>query len=506
MKININKNITQKIMIGAIWIAAIMSTIYILMIGWYNVPSLDDYGYIAAVEKDGVWNLVRSAYMGWQCRFSTFFVNGLFMLLFGRAQNLIGMSVIMLCLGWLSIERLFFGISDKYQWKLPSYVRWAAAILITNVGVITFLAPSTFYWFCALNYTIAIWATIFLVYFVFYSSAASWIRWGGSSVCSVYISGSAENYAPLVILILGIVWLIVLCKHKTWRWWTIETTKYLFVSLLLLSAGFLFMLLGPGNKARLEMDGTSSFLQGGISFWAFLKGTIKNVVLYILLFFSRGLYYVALFPVFMWIGRQVENRDFTEISAKRILHILLIWILIVIIEVSACIFAAGYCEPRAFCFMTFVLLALIGYVGVRVGMALRQKSPINSAVIVSTVLFIVFMIFIFFVDRPLVKEYNQYVSTRNKQIAERVQFYTQNAIPKEEQETYICAPFEPHWRPSAYSIMYYFVLKTYGKNDITHQPQELLMISEITDNPSDWRNVGLKSYYHADFDIICRSN
>ena len=65
---------------------AIASTAYLLMLGWNNALSLDDYGYVFLVENNGVLGMMRMAYQGWQCRFSTFFVNGLVFLLFGRVS------------------------------------------------------------------------------------------------------------------------------------------------------------------------------------------------------------------------------------------------------------------------------------------------------------------------------------------------------------------------------------------------------------------------------------
>lgn len=499
-----NENVTQKFVVGALWIASIVSTLYLLMLGWYNVPCADDYEYIPLVENEGLLNFVYCVYNGWQCRFSTFFVNGIFMILFGRANNLVGMTMLILSVGWLSLERLISGISNKYQWNLSGLIRWAFAILTTNIGVMSFLVSSTFYWFCALNYTIAIWATIFLVYFVFFASSAKWIRMLGIVLCSVYISGSAENYPPLVILIFGIVWIVTLWQQKTWRWWTIESTNYLFISLAILCIGFLVMLLGPGNKVRLELAGDASLLTGGISFFTFVKRTIKVVITHLLLYLSRGLYYIALFPVFVWIGTLIEDSGKSkQISLKQIFYIILLWISIVIISVATCIFGAGYCELRAFCFMTFILLSLFAYVGIRIGIGIRRKSLLSWTTIGSMIALSLSILYLFNVDIGLVKEYHQYVTNRNQQIAEKVQYYESNAIPREEQTPYVCAPFKSHWRPTLYSMTYYWVMKGLGEKNIVYTPQELLMVSEITEDPSDWRNQGLNQYFHADFDIIC---
>ena len=95
-------------------IAIIISSFYLLMLGRYNIPALDDYGYIAMVEEDGLLELISTTYNGWQCRFSTFFVNGLFWLAFGRANNLIWVTIIMLLSGWWVTGQLLMGILRRY--------------------------------------------------------------------------------------------------------------------------------------------------------------------------------------------------------------------------------------------------------------------------------------------------------------------------------------------------------------------------------------------------------
>ena len=132
---------------------AIVSTSYLLMLGWNNALALDDYGYVYLVENNGVWGMMRMAYQGWQCRFSTFLVNGLFFLLFGRAKNLIGVTLLMLLGGWAVSCLLLSGINRKYGLGIPKQVLALVSVITVNVGVVSFLEPATFFWLCALNYT-----------------------------------------------------------------------------------------------------------------------------------------------------------------------------------------------------------------------------------------------------------------------------------------------------------------------------------------------------------------
>ena len=488
-----------------LWVAAVLSTMYILMTGWYNVPSLDDYGFIADVERIGLWNLIKTMYLTWQCRFSTFFVNGIIWLIFGRSANLIGVTILLLCTGWLSVALLFKGIACHYNWQISSSLRWLMTILTTNIGVLAFLEPSTFYWLCALNYTIAIWATIFLVYFIFFSTTRKWLTWIGAILSAVYISGSAENYAPLVIMVLGLVFLARLVQQQTWKWWIDDSNNLLFVSLLVLCAGFLAMLLGPGNKVRLGSEGGSLDLTEGIKLSSLLIRTVKASFILTLRFISRSLYYIALLPLFIWMGKQIKYvKKYTPFTWREFFIILTCLLAFIVISVAVCVFGVSwhwYAPPRAYCFMSFVFVAVTGYIGLRIAQTSDRNSAINASAVTSGLLLCVFFGYIIICDYPTLKEYNQYVRTRNSRIEERVLHPSENS--SNAQLPFVCKPYSHHWNATTYSTMRNGIYAILGKSRRFYEPQVLLMESELTSDPSDFRNNGLQLYYKADFDIIC---
>lgn len=228
------------------------------------------------------------------------------------------------------------------------------------------------------------------------------------------------------------------------------------------------------------MDGGDSFLMGDLSLYIFTKRIVKSYALFFMKFLSRGLYYLALFPVFVWIGSQVRGTEDEVISLKQVGYILLLWMIFLLINVAMFIYGVGYVESRALCFMSFVLVTITGYLGIRVGMSYKKESMILYAVLFNTSAMFISLLWFIKTDMPLVKEYNQYVTTRNWQIENKVQYYKSNGIPAAEQTAYVCAPFRD-------------------------EPKIPLIVSELTEDPNNWRNDGLKRYYHADFDIICKS-
>ena len=71
---SINRNVVNKWLIS---IAAICTTTYLLMLGWFNTLSLDDYGFVVDLSHYTPWEWTKFMYMTWQGRFSDFFVSGL---------------------------------------------------------------------------------------------------------------------------------------------------------------------------------------------------------------------------------------------------------------------------------------------------------------------------------------------------------------------------------------------------------------------------------------------
>lgn len=482
-------------------LASLVSTAYILMLGRYNVPTLDDYGYIYMVEEKGVWGMMVAAYKGWQCRFSTFLVNGTIMLLFGRAKNLIWVTLLMLIVGWCLTERLLYGAFRKYGITLPRMQLMGLVVLTTNVGVMAYLEPATFYWLSALNYTLSVWMTMLLVYMLFYSEARVWLRWIGVIGASLYISGTAENYTPLAILVLGIVWLIRMIRQRKEEPWKDKVNLMLFVSLLVLGVGFLVMLLGPGNSKRLGNGDEGEMAIHGLTIGGLLMTTAKASAILMLRLLSRFYYYLLLLPVFWEIGanygKHVEYRKpFLGIMGTSALLVLFI-----VITVGACVVGMGwYAPPRAFSYMSFVLMAVGVYMALRTGAKTLKKRHALWLSSVSCLVLSIIVLVMFVRDYPMAKSYHDYVVERNTEIEVRV---ARQDLAEGSQEPFVCQPFDKKWRPTSYSTLRNAINVCLGKPRRFYEPQMLLMESELGSSPDDWRNLDVKNYFHADFDIVC---
>ena len=483
-------------------LAFFMSTVYLLMLGWFNAPTLDDYGYIYMVEEQGIWGMMTTAYNGWQCRFSTFLVNGTIMLLFGRANNLIWVTILMLLGGWIMAERLLTGIFRKYGMAVPKLQLVCLAVLVVNVSIMAYLEPATFYWLSALNYTISVWMTMLLVYSLFYSEARLWLRWIGAIVASLYISGTAENFTPLVILVLGVVWLIRMVRQRKENPWKDEVNVMLFVCLLIMGTGFLVVLLGPGNSKRLENGLEGEMAIRHLTMSGLFMTTAKASAILMLRLISRSYYYLLLFPIFWGVGASCGKSIVDRRPLLRSIGVLVLLVLFIVIAVAECVAGMGwYAPPRAFSYMSFVLTAVCAVLALPLGMGTSRKKLACFLSFVACLLLSLTVVVMFVQDYPVAKSYHNYVDERNARIEEKI--VSEHSALRGSQDPFVCRPFDGNWKPTSYATLRNVINKCLGKQRRFYEPQMLLMESELGGSPDDWRNIDVKNYFHADFDIVC---
>ena len=479
-------------------IAALVSSVYLLMLGWYNTLSLDDYGFVAEIEQQGPWSYTKNMYMNWQGRFSAFFVSSYLIPIFGRMSNMLPYTVFQMVVGTCVTFLLL-------KWILKSGERsllWILAVLVNNVAVQAVLESSTYYWLCCEGYFLVPYATMLLVGLLFFSKIRSWIRWMGVALCSLYISGSAENYTPLVIMVLGLYFLWVFFVKKQYQFWKDERMLMLLVSLAIMGIGFLFMLFAPGNKVR--MNGGSGEPSGFMQHFAlvpFVIISIKATVILVLRLLSRSLWYLSVFPVFIWLGYYLtkQGRSLPEFRFKHFLFSFLALGIFIFVSVAACVFGMGwYAPPRANSYLSFVLMACVAYWGVGIGGMLGKKTDVvwvPPLAYCSSIILVVFMVLFFVREQPEVKNYHAQIVQRNDIV--------KNEVALGRTEPLALKPLEIHWRPNSYFMLrngiYRCMGKSFQKENEVWYPYIPSILSKHSD---DFKNVGLQRYYDAAFAIV----
>lgn len=480
-------------------LAAVCTMAYLLMLGWFNTLSLDDYGFGVDLSYLSPWEWMVRHYMTWQGRFSSFLVSGYIFEIWGRSTSLFSWTVIHLLLGY-AVAYLY--IRDVLKVK-DVVNRVAITVLVSNITIMSVFEISTFYWLCCAGYFLVIYATLLLFYVLFVSKWKEWVNIIIAMVCALYISGSAENYTPLVLMLLGVIWLVVLVRDTKRSSFREAFGKHwlLFIVCAILGIGFIAMVAAPGNKVRMRNGDEIVGFMHNFNATLFVKKTIIANVIFALRLISRGLYWLGLLPIFMYIGKMMRDNGVVIASdkmGKRILVVTIMLVGFIFIAVTACVYGLGYYPPlRSMSFISFVMVAYLCYVGCLMGFHMEEKKSrfVTALAICSFVAWSVFAGYEFIKEYPEVKRYHDFI-------------YARNALVQQEAENgrtellYIDAYQAPQWK-NTYSYLRTAINKCVGSKKLVEEPYFPYMISELDKNDTEhFKNKDLRDYYNANFKIL----
>ena len=310
-------------------------------------------------------------------------------------------------------------------------------------------------------------------------------------VMSLYLSGLAETFTPLVIMVLGIVWLYNIVKQKRYNIVKEPKDLYLTISLVILVVGFLVMVFAPGNSARVETMSERSFV-GNFALGAFCFKWCKATIILALRFVSKALYYIAIAIFAAWVGYVYKDNEKVKALALNIKQVALLTLALVAffaISVAPCVYAMGwYAPPRSFSYMSFVFAFYSVWIGFTVGAKVQHHAAavvaVNAVAICISVLAVMWIVR----EQPIVAEYNTWVKECRADI--------QMKIDNHDNIPYVARSYEFPAELNTYSRMCMIV----GKH--REEYQYPYMIFDLTTNPKHWKNSSLKRYMNADFDII----
>ena len=476
----------RKISIWMLCFVALCSAIYLLMLGWYNVLTLDDYSSVASVDERGALGYVQNMYMTWQGRWSAFLIDAIYYKIWGHASNLVTFTMLQLAIGYVTVYYLFRKIIQEKN----TIVLASISVLFVNLSILALQEISTFYWLCCPHYIVCVWAFIWLCILLFLIKDYQWWHIIPIVLLSLYLSGIAETFTPLVIMVLGIKWLFHIFKEKRYNIFRQLNDRYLTISLLILVAGFLIMVFAPGNAARVDSMSNNSFI-GHFVLSKFLLKWCKATVILFLRFISKSLYYVAIGIIATWIGyRHRNNLNLAAIvlDAKKVMCLSISLVLFFVISVAPCIYAMGwYAPPRSFSYMSFVFAFYAAWVGVSIGYQIKKGILIESTVILTSALICVCTLGWSIQEQPGLSAYHSWVTDCQNDIRKKVQ--------NRDDSPYV---IRNHTFPSKLNT-YSRMCRMMGKNRVEYQYP--YMIFEVDKDPSHWKNQSLNQYYHANFEI-----
>lgn len=472
------------------------TTAYLLMLGWYNTLSLDDYGFAVDLRVYNPFSWTKQIYLTWQGRFTGFFLSGIRFELFDTSSLWIW-TIIHLLLGYM-VTWLY--MKDVVRIK-DTCLNVGISVLLTNIAICSVFEISTFYWLCCAGYFFVIYATLLLVYVLFFAHWRNWVRYVVAVLCAIYISGSAENYAPLVLLVLGLIWLYTIIKDARTSSFKVAFQKHqlLFIVCAIIGIGFLLMLLAPGNKVRMNQGGQPVGFMHQFALVPFIKKVVVANFVFGLRLLSRGLYVIGVLPIALWLGKWMKDHNAVisdEYIWKRIIVATIFLILFIFIAVTACVYGIGYYPPlRSMGYVLFVVMAWALYCGILVGYHYTEtlNKCINYCFIICLGLWTGYGCYYLIKEQPAAKHYYEYIQARDTRIQ-------QLAANGSTTPVVVKPLILPYWSNS-YSYVRTFLNRCLGSKRVVKENYFPYMTSELCDDPNNFKNNGLKSYYQANFDI-----
>ena len=492
----VQEKISLKVLIV---LAATATTAYLLMLGWYDTLSLDDYGFAVDMSHYTPWEWMKEMYMTWQGRFTGFFVSGFIFEIWGRSGSLFSWTVIHLLLG--------YGVTYLYARDVlhiqDMVYRIGVTILVTNIIIMSVFEISTFYWLCCAGYFLVIYATLLLFYVIYVAKWKEWLKVIVAVLCALYIGGSAENYTPLVLMVLGLLWLRDVIRETKISSFKSAFSKHWLTFLIcaILGVEFIAMVAAPGNKVRMQNGEEIVGFMYGFNAVLFVKKTIIANVIFALRLISRGLYWLGLLPIFIYVGKMLRENGVTITSnkvGKRILVATVLSIGFIFIAVTACVYGIGYYPPlRSMSYISFAVVAYLCYVGCLFGYRMAEKKSgwVMTLAVCSFVGWSVFAGYEFAREYPEVKRYHDFISVRNKLVQ-------RETINGRTEVLYIDAYEAPQWK-NTYSYLRTAINRCVGSKKTVEELYFPYMVSNLDkENPDDFKNKGLQEYYNADFKIL----
>jgi hypothetical protein len=491
----------NKIIILLLLVANIACLAYLLMLGWNNSLLMDDLAFIKAVEQKGIFGWIHSMYFNWQGRFGMFFISGLLFSLAMKFSNLVLLTIIQLILGYISVFCLL-----KYCFqKASKWVTLLVSVTVFNLSILGLLDFSTFYWVCASAYITIISFTILLIVVIVNDKLNGFIAIPLIIVLSFLVGGSAETYAPMVMLVLGILFLFKLKQSGFKLFFDNIRNRRLLLSLVLLFIFFIMMILAPGNKVRLESETGMNY----ITDFSLIVRTLQMMMHLILIIIPKSIYYILAFPLFCWLGYSFgypykENLSLHKYGSFKMFFISVVALLLFLVIgiLPGVLLFHGFAPLRSLTYVSFVLVVFFAFWGVVTGINLRDATTtshvINTGMIIMGLLFTGISICRFSNDYAVSVEHKKEINSLFEKLVN---------LEKQHFRGIVKVKITDRERMSSSYIKFYNFLMSYYKpmKMVTHSPygSDFPYVNYyLTTDPNHWENQIIRDYLNLNFDIV----
>jgi hypothetical protein len=469
--------------------ADIAYLLYVVMLSWMNAPVADDWTFFNALDDKGIFAFQKEMYMTWEGRFSSFFVITLYYAIYKFTNSMIVINMFVYIVGVYS----FYLLIKHYLPQFDKAKKMIMSFFAMNIVLVSSMSFYSFFWLCSSSYYLFAFLTIIVFYLIVEKKKAI-ISYVLIAILSILIGGSAEHYAPMVMLFGGIYWLYLM-RNKTDE--NRHIRNKLLCSLNIMFVSFIIMLEAPGNYVRMAAsvrpDGLNEWMVAIAKSYAYLFASLIPSLIEMAFIFIPS----------MLVGRALKERGIVinaKFSIKKFFISILLLIAFYMFGIAPGIYALAALAPlRAFSYYSVVGVIFFGYWGIVYGYYAESGVIIrrmNLAFGLFASLFIVYSVGKIINDYPRIADYKA-------SMANRIAFVDKLKIEKTDTACVVLPAL--HIRSYATPELWFYNQMMYlGKSGRTDLPITFypLPIDEIVNDKNYYSNRAFVKLHNLKFSVM----
>jgi hypothetical protein len=370
-----------------------------------NRPAADDFEFLKTVRIFGVWNAMIVMWKSWNVRWlAILFVNAAFDVYDLTGSFLFYHIITLLCLAW-TIHRFTSSIFHALEIKASHIQNLSCSVLLLiSFFFLSFGIAESFFWI-TVN-TMYLWSTIFFLLgsgelIRKRTSPASYIL---VSISFFYLGGSFETYACIILLFLAALLIYEFRKPDRDK----KLVRFLVLSIIFLSASFIFELIGSGWQNRHSVLGSPTLLS---SLLVTGKAFVKMLIFYI----PANLHWLILFFI-AWTGIGLELQSRFPFPKNFLLKLGLTFsITTLLILFPSCYLLRETPPFRTWTLICFLLSTTIAAAGLFAGQKLLHKKDMLQYFITLSFIVLLFLFLKTFMDqKKITNDYAAAFDAREK--------------------------------------------------------------------------------------------
>jgi len=471
--------------------------VYYCILIYYSRLAQDDYDFLNALKKQGIFDFVKTVYFEHQGRFVAFFIQGIKYKLIEKTGIF---AFVPISVFSISVSSLYFFLSKFFN-SFSKKILFLISLLLINIFLTVNFEFSSFFWVAACS-SIGLAAPLLLFAVLFYNSKK--ISWLYITILSIIIGGISEAFAPLMLFILFATacGMIFFRKEKSIKDVIFSSIfKKLTFSFCIISVCFIIVYIAPGNANRLgQYEQPNTLIQ-------LLLIMVKNVIKFSYLFIFKLPYILCISFLAFVTGLGAKKQFY--IPKKYLVFSLIVLLSVIWLSTFPAAYAmSGFGFQRIYAPVVFWLLLYCCFAAFYLGNHFYKEKFVEKTKLKLLNLLLICIIFVSIMqivnithDTPVVRAYSladkkridNFLAEKEKGRTEPIYF---DALPSTEVE-------------NIKSFLFYDLLKNKNIPNIYFSKTELYYSNDIDTDivPNTFIGYGnqmMMDYYDLPFSIYLK--